>query len=168
MPKRIECRGMGPADAQIYQTLRLEGFRLEPRGFRYTPEDEANLPLADVEARLRRDHVVGAFAENALVGVGGLAFSNGLKTEHKALLYGMYIRNAFRGAGVGDSIMEQLMHVARGRVEIVTLTVVSQNTRARGFYERWGFRAYGVEERAIKLTDRDYLDETLMALRMEM
>jgi ribosomal protein S18 acetylase RimI-like enzyme len=83
------------------------------------------------------------------------------------LYYGMYVRRAHRGAGVADAIMRELVDAARSRVEIVTLTVVSQNDRARRFYERWGFRAYGVEERAIKLAEDTYLDETLMALRVK-
>ena len=60
--------------------------------------------------------------------------------------------------------MKRLIDEARGSVEIVTLTVVSTNLRALRFYERWGFRAYGVEERSAKNGDGDYLDETLMAL----
>ncbi len=60
--------------------------------------------------------------------------------------------------------MGLLLDKAHGSVEIVTLTVVSQNLRALRFYERWGFRAYGVEARSIKTGEGDYLDETLMAL----
>jgi GNAT superfamily N-acetyltransferase len=166
MPMRIECRRLAVADAKSYQSLRIEGFRLEPRAFRYAPEDESGVTPADVETRLRRDHVVGAYAGDELIGVGGLAYERGVKTGHKALLYGMYVRPAFRGAGASDAIMNELLDIARSRVEIVTLTVVSQNDRARRFYERWGFRAYGIEERAIKLSDDDYLDETLMAQRL--
>lgn len=167
MPMRIECRRLGVADANAYQSLRIEGFHLEPRAFRYAPEDESGVTLAAVEMRLRRDHVVGACAGDELIGIGGLACETGVKTGHKALLYGMYVRRAHRGAGVADAIMRELVDAARSRVEIVTLTVVSQNDRARRFYERWGFRAYGVEERAIKLAEDAYLDEILMALRVK-
>jgi GNAT superfamily N-acetyltransferase len=167
MPMRIECRRLGVEDAKSYQSLRVEGFRLEPRAFRYAPEDESGVTLAEVETRLRRDHVVGAYGADELIGVGGLTCETGAKTGHKALLYGMYVRRAYRGAGASDAIMKELLDIARSRVEIVTLTVVSQNERARRFYERWDFRAYGIEERAIKLDDDDYLDETLMALRLQ-
>jgi len=120
-----------------------------------------------VAARLQRDFVIGTFnAEDSLmIGVGGLAWSEGVKTRHKALLYGMYVKAADRGSGAADEIMKRLIEEARGSVEIVTLTVVSTNFRALRFYERWGFRAYGVEERSAKNGDGDYLDETLMALR---
>lgn len=101
-----------------------------------------------------------------MIGVGGLAWSDGAKTRHKALLYGMYLKAAHRGSGAADEIMKRLIDEARAKVEIVTLTVVSSNLRALRFYERWGFRAYGVEERSVKNGDGDYLDETLMARRL--
>jgi RimJ/RimL family protein N-acetyltransferase len=160
----LVCRQLETCDALNFHALRLEGFRLEPRAFRYAPEDEAEILLSEVEARLTRDYVVGAFDGDMLVGVGGLARNNGAKTSHKALLYGMYVKAAYRDGEASDSIMRLLLDEARGSVEIVTLTVVAQNLRARRFYERWSFRAYGVEARSVKIGEGDYLDETLMAL----
>ncbi|MGJ0503328.1 MAG: N-acetyltransferase family protein [Methylocystis sp.] len=169
MPVRATCRRLDASDAEVFQALRLEGFRLEPRAFRFAPEDEAHVTRDAVAARLERDVVIGAFSadDSQLIGVGGLAWSEGVKTRHKALLYGMYVQAARRGSGAADEIMTRLIEAARGRVEIVTLTVVSSNLRALRFYERWGFRAYGVEERSVKNGDGDYLDETLMAFRLK-
>ena len=166
MRMRAICRRLEAEDADVFQALRLEGFRLEPRAFRFAPEDEAHLTTDAVVERLQRDFVIGAFsADSHLIGVGGLACCNGAKTRHKALLYGMYVKAANRGTGAADELMTRLIEEARARVEIVTLTVVTTNLRAMRFYERWGFRAYGVEERSVKNSDDDYLDETLMALR---
>jgi len=163
MTTQASCRRLAAEDVEIFQTLRLQGFRLEPRAFRYAPEDESNLPRSEAAARFERDYVLGAFHKAKLVGIGGVAWSGGAKTHHKALLYGMYVEPAHRGAGAANEIMRNLMAAARRRVEIVLLTVVSDNLRARRFYERWGFRAYGEEKRAIRIAEDDYLDETLMA-----
>jgi RimJ/RimL family protein N-acetyltransferase len=169
MPIRATCRRLDASDAEVFQALRLESFRLEPRAFRFAPEDEAHVAPAAVAARLERDFVIGAFEaeDSQLIGVGGLAWSDGVKTRHKALLYGMYVQAAHRGSGAAGEIMTRLIDAARGRVEILTLTVVSSNLRALRFYERWGFRAYSVEERSVKNGDGDYLDETLMALPLK-
>ncbi len=165
---RAICRRLNGSDADVFQALRLESFRLEPRAFRFAPEDEAHLETDAVAERLQRDFVIGAFnaEDSQFIGVGGLAWSDGAKTRHKALLYGMYVKAAHRGSGVADEIIKRLIDEAKEKVEIVTLTVVSTNLRALRFYERWGFRAYGVEERSAKLCEGDYLDETLMALRL--
>lgn len=137
MRKRLICRRLEPGDAESFHTLRLEGFRLEPRAFRFAPEDEADIALSAVASRLREDYVAGAFDARVLIGVGGLACNRGVKTQHKALIYGMYVRAAYRGCGASDAIMAALIEEAQRRVEIVTLTVVSDNARARRFYERW-------------------------------
>ncbi len=166
---RAICRRLNGSDAEVFHALRIESFRLEPRAFRFAPEDEAHLETDAVAERLQRDFVVGAFnaEDSQLIGVGGLAWSDGAKTRHKALLYGMYVKAAHRGSGAADAIMKRLIDEAKENVEIVTLTVVSTNFRALRFYERWGFRAYGVEERSAKIFEGDYLDETLMALRLK-
>ena len=89
----------------------------------------------------------------------------GGKTAHKALLFGMYLRRGYRGRGVGDALMSRLIEEARGSVEIVTLTVMSDNAPAVALYQRWGFESYGTEPRAVK-EDGLYFDEMLMSLRL--
>jgi RimJ/RimL family protein N-acetyltransferase len=160
----VTIRRLLAADAEAFQNLRLEAFRLEPRCFRYAPEDEAEIGPAESAGRLERDFVVGYFADGALAGAAGLTFYAGAKLRHKALLWGMYLRAAHRGSGAADRMMAALIEQARARVELITLTVVDENARAKRFYERWGFETYGVERHAAKLGDGDYLDEALLAL----
>ena len=82
----------------------------------------------------------------------------------------MYVRESARGQGLADAIVSRLLEHARDRgVEIVQLTVMADNARARRFYERCGFTTYGVEPRAVKARDGErslYLDEALMAIRL--
>ena len=161
----MKLRRLEAADAPAFQRLRIEGFALQPREFRYAPEDEANTPLAEVAARLEHDYVVGVFHGDTLVGIAGLTRLRGVKTRHKALLWGMYLRAEFRGQGGADMLMSAILDHARGRVEIVTLTAMSDNARALAFYRRWGFVAYGVEPAAVKFGGA-YFNETLMCLRL--
>ena len=90
--------------------------------------------------------------------------------RHKALLWGMYVREAARGQGLGDVIVAALLSHARARgVEIVQLTVVADNARARRLYVRHGFTTYGIEPCAVKVRAGDAfidLDEALMSLRL--
>ena len=162
----LAIRRLGRGDAADFQMLRLEGFRLHEREFRFAPEDEAHLTTEAVEARLARDFVVGAFDGETLVGVAGLAGVAGTKTKHKALLWGMYLRERYRGEGGADALMAALLEHGRGTYEIVTLTVMRDNGRALRFYERWGFTIYGVEPASVKTAEGLYLDEALMALRL--
>ena len=61
--------------------------------------------------------------------------------------------------------MEAVIELARGRVELVQLTVVRDNERARGLYASLGFQEYGVEWHSLKLDGR-YYDEILMAMNL--
>lgn len=146
-------RRLAAEDAAAFHALRQEGFVRHPREFRIAPDDEAAFTPERVADRLAREFVVGGFApDGALVGIGGLGRFSGAKLRHKALLWGMYVRDAARGQGLGDAIVEALLAHARAeRIETVQLTVVADNPRARRVYERWGFRPYGLETGAVKV-----------------
>ena len=153
------------ADAAAYQALRLEGFARHPLQFRVAPEDESGLSLQAVAERLEGTFVAGGFDADGLVGVGGLTRFEGVKLRHRALLWGMYVRERARGKGVADELMRVLLADARAQgIEQVILTVAAENQRARRLYERWGFAVYGIEPRAIKVA-HGYLDEVLMVVR---
>lgn len=158
-------RRLGAPDAANYRALRLEGFSRHPLQFRVAPEDELALSPEAVEERLSREFVAGGFDQAGLAGVGGLTRFDGVKLRHRALLWGMYIAERARGAGLADELMRTLLAEARNQgIEQVLLTVAAGNDRAVRLYERWGFATYGTEPRAIKLPD-GYLDEVLMIRR---
>ena len=74
----------------------------------------------------------------------------------------MYVRPSARKAGVGRRLVETIIEFARHRVELIQLSVVSDNEPARRLYERLGFLEYGIEKKALKQDGR-YYDEVLMA-----
>lgn len=159
-------RRLSGTDAAEYQALRMEGFARHPLEFRIAPEDEADLSPDAVAKRLAESCVIGAFRDDVLIGIGGLTRDPRVKLRHKALLWGMYIRENARGAGAADGIMERLIEHARAAgVSIVQLTVMADNPRARRVYERWGFRVYGIEPRAVRVEGRDH-DEALMSCEL--
>ena len=123
------------------------------------------MTLDVVATRLNREYVVGTFRNLELVGIGGLSRLTGAKLSHKALLWGMYVREEARGGRMGDAIVAALLdHAVAEGIESVVLTVASDNDRARRLYERWGFTTYGIEPRSVREGD-GYFDETLMVWR---
>jgi hypothetical protein len=56
-----------------------------------------------------------------------------------------------------------VLDVARENVELIQLSVVTENRLARRLYERAGFLEFGIELKASKLGDK-YYDEAHMAL----
>jgi len=158
----VQIRRLMPADAARYRELRLEGLRCNPEAFGSTYETESVQPLSSFSKRLAGSAVFGAFRGAELLGIAGFAVRNGLKEAHKGLLWGMYVRPDARKAGVGRRLVEAVIDFARQRVELLQLSVVSDNEQARRLYASLGFVEYGVEMHSLKQHGR-YYDEILMA-----
>ena len=77
------------------------------------------------------------------------------RTVHKATLFGMYVRQAMRGRGIGRLLVEHILRHAQGtgRIEVVQLTVSQSNLGAMNLYARCGFVPFGTEPMAVKLGD---------------
>ena len=153
---------LGPSDAALYREIRLEALKRNPEAFGSTFESENAQPLSWFEAVVVRAYIFGAFLDGALVGIAGYAAQEGSKQAYKALLWGMYVRAAGRNLGLGERLVAAVLDHARGHVEMVQLTVVSENVAARRLYGAMGFVEYGYEKRALKQDGR-YYDEVLMA-----
>ena len=120
-------------------------------------------PLAWFFDRLSQSTVFGAFRQTDIVGTAGFAVREGEKEHHKGLLWGMYVLPEARGMGVAGRLVEAVVDFARPRVELLQLSVVAGNEKARQLYAGFGFVEYGIERRSLKHDGR-YFDEILMAL----
>jgi RimJ/RimL family protein N-acetyltransferase len=158
----LQIRRLEPSDAALYREIRLEALKGNPEAFGSTFERESAQPLSWFEAVVVRADIFGALLDGALVGLAGYAAHEGSKQAHKAMLWGMYVRAAGRNLGVGERLVAAVLDHARGHVEMVQLTVVSENEAARRLYGAMGFVEYGYEKRALKQDGR-YYDEVLMA-----
>ncbi|HEU0218803.1 MAG TPA: GNAT family N-acetyltransferase [Stellaceae bacterium] len=159
----VELRRLKPEDAAVYREIRLEALADSPNAFAGTLENERDRPLDAFAQRLTDAYVVGAFAGPRLAGVAGFSLQAGPKHGHKGVLWGMYVRPAYRGAGIGRVLVEAIIAHARQRVELLQLSVVGDNAAARRLYAGLGFVEYGLERHATKYRGQ-YHDDVLMAL----
>ena len=148
-------------EAALYRDIRLEGLRLHPESFGAAFEQESLEPLPFFAARVAAAGVFGGFRDGQLLGVAGFMRETGLKRAHKAHLWGMYVRSEARGTGLARMIVEAVLDHARGRVELVQLSVTEGNVPARRLYDALGFVPYGIEYHALRVDGRDF-DETHM------
>jgi len=156
-----QIRRLETLDAAVYRDIRLEALQRNPEAFGSTFEFENAQPLSWFEASLGRAAIFGGFAGVTLGGMVGFAAQESSKRAHKALLWGMYVRAFARNTGLGKRLVGAVLDHARGRVEMVQLTVVSENEAARRLYRAMGFVEYGYEKRALKQDGR-YYDDVLM------
>lgn len=168
----MQIRQLGVADAAPYHALRLRMLQLYPDAFTSSYEDDVGKPLTWVEERLAPPSggpgfVLGAFAGADIVGAVGLEVEARRKQRHKALLFGMYVAPEHAGQGAGRALLAECIARA-GRIdglEQLHLTVTTSNDRAVRLYERAGFRAFGVEQRALKIGE-EYFAKSHMVLQL--
>jgi ribosomal protein S18 acetylase RimI-like enzyme len=150
------------SDAALYRDIRLEGLHRSPEAFGSTFERENAQSLAWFSERLGNSDMFGAFQGAEIVGTAGILFAAGTKEVHKGRLVGMYVRPNSRRAGIGRRLIEAIIGFARPRIELIQLSVVSENHEARRLYASLGFVEYGLERKALKQDGR-YYDEVHMA-----
>ena len=154
-------RQLGPDDVEAFRDIRLEALRLQPDAFGSIYAVEVKETLADFAAKIARGSLFGGFVDGRIEGMAGFGVQTAAQLSHKGTLGGMYVREALRGSGLAEGIVNAVLAHAKTRVEQIHLAVAAANERAIRFYRRLRFEAYATEPRALKV-GRTYVDELLM------
>ena len=100
--------------------------------------------------------------------VGSAQFSGFVKPRlaHRGEI-SISVRKAFWGKGIGSRLMEELIRFARdvAKVEMISLEVRSDNVRAIGLYEKFGFQKTGTFRGFMKIRGEE-IDCDTMCLRL--
>ena len=153
-------------DLALFRPLRLEALRRHPSAFGVAFEEERDGNLGRLIGA-GQAVTLGGFVGGALVGSAGMVVPERVKQRHKGHVVGVYVDPAWRRAGLARALLDGLIEQARARgLVLLTLSVTVGNAAARGLYSGAGFLVYGVEPISLRVGD-DFLDEELMALRLE-
>lgn len=163
----MEIRRLIPSDAEAAYRLRLRALLESPESFGSTHEEYSALPLAEAYSRFQLkgdDFVLGAFVEDALVGVVTFRREGRLKVRHKGQVFGMFVAEEARGKGIGRALVQGLIDEVRGLdgVEQINLDVFTTATAARALYLSLGFKVFGLERNADKAGDVYYHSESMV------
>ena len=166
----MHLRVLTEHDAESFWQIRRDRLEREPRAFTESLAEHLSTTVEAAAARLRassdqRDFVVGAFEDGELVGMAGYYREKGEKIRHKGHIWGVYVKEKWRGKGVGKQLMSELLRRVRAQdgLEQVNLGVSTDQTAAKRLYESLGFEVYGHERQSLKLND-GYVDKNLMVL----
>ncbi len=157
-------------DAVAFRDIRLEALRLHPEAFGADHAEEAPRDAAAFAAWLPTvspDAVFGAWlpGEAAAQGMAGLNAERRRKLAHKGHVWGVYVRRAARGRGLGRLLLNRAIGTARAAgLETLLLTVSAEAPAAHALYLSLGFSDYGRQPRGLKLGPGHYVDDVLMAL----
>lgn len=85
------------------------------------------------------------------------------KTQHSGMIWGVFVKPAWRGAGIAQYLVEACIEWGKNHaVTVVKLGVAATNIPAIRCYARCGFAIYGIEPQA-KIYESAMVDEILMA-----
>jgi ribosomal protein S18 acetylase RimI-like enzyme len=129
-----------PDDWESHRDVRLEMLEAAPDAFWFTFADEAVYEEADWRQRIEGAWLVQARDSVGVVGSAGLGSHWEPDRATVATLFGMYVAPRARGRGVGEALVDAVLHEARQRgKDQVVLEVASSNESAIALYERCGF-----------------------------
>lgn len=159
----ITYRQAAIADAEKFQRLRLEALRSHPEVFSADYAFNEAQPMSYWVDRLKSLGAQGMiyFAESpaGLEGMGGVRLGDSPKTAHSGIIWGMYVRPAWRGLRIAERLIELCAAWAEEhRAAVLKLGVVTTNTSAIRCYQRCGFGVYGEEPQAIQVDGRMYAE----------
>jgi len=166
----MHIRRLTPADAEVFQELRLAALQDCPTAFGSSYDEEREFSRAFIEDRLaaRPDRgSFGAFEGAELVGLIALGRERQRKLEHKALIWGMYVAPKARGSGIGRALLHAALALAGSvhGIRQVNLCVNADNSTAIRLYQSAGFKVFG-HERGAMLVEGELHDELHMCLHL--
>src|SRR4051812_27808901 len=105
----FSIRRLSVNESELYREIRLEALRSHPEAFGASFENESAQPLAFFNGRLADNVIFGGFEAHDLLGTAGFMAQPGTKRQHKALLWGMFVRPAARGTGLARLLVQAVL-----------------------------------------------------------
>jgi len=157
----VEIRKLPLPRWEDYRRLRLESLRRSPLAFGSAFEEEAERSEAQWKKWMK--NVSFAMVEDVPVGMIVCSFTRETKFRHVAEIYSFYVREAYRGRGVGAALFGHALRAARDnlRIEKVRLYVNTRQRSALRMYGKAGFVVVGRFARDMKVDGKYY---TMLAM----
>lgn len=165
----ITIRIATPDDAPALFELRLEALSAHPEAFAADVEMTRARGAQTWAESISRDAsnesgiiVIGRAGEK-LIGMTGIGRGHWPKTRHSAVVWGVYVNQAWRGLRIADAFLSEcITWAAKHGIVVLKLGVITTNQAAIRCYERAGFTICGTDPKSNYL-DGVYYDEYIMA-----
>ena len=137
----------------LYDTAADTPFVLRtPEEISYTVEGEERFLQGVVDSP--NDCMILCEVDGHIAGNCHLSFNTRVKTRHSCSV-AIALRKAYWGNGIGTAMFEAMEGLARARDGVIQMDLefIEGNARARGLYEKMGFRIVGLHPDYIRQED---------------
>ena len=157
----IEIKKLSPKRWECLRDLRLEALQSDPLAFASSYKEEKLLKPEEWKKRVK--NTLFALSNDTPVGMIVYIISDKLKTNHIANLYGVHVREEYRGQGIGKKLVEGALKIIQQNPNVtkIHLTVNAEQTVAVALYKRFGFEIVGTLKRELQVDGRFY-DELIL------
>ncbi len=155
--------------ADEFIRLRLSGLRESPLAFGASPEDglDRGEVIENLKKRSEENFILGYFRDDRLIGIVGFVRQKRIKQKHKAFIWGMYVDPVFRGLGIGEKLMLDIIQRTKNLdgLSKIVLSVTHLQQDSKRFYQKLGFIQYAVEKDALRVSGQK-IDEIFMCMKI--
>lgn len=169
---KINTRLLVSDDSKAFYKVRLSALELFPEAFGTGADSFRNATDEQVKDVLTKntqnDFTVGAFFNKELIGVVSFKREPKASVNHKATVWGFFVKPDFQNKGVGKSLLEKLIALSKqiSDIDYLRAIVTVSDINAGHVFSSVGFIEYGLEKNGIKQGLR-YFDQSFMQLNLK-
>lgn len=160
--KKLDLNNLGD-----FKKIRLEALQNEPHAFGddYDSLDKKEPEYWTDQLNNRQRVWYGVFDEENLVGIGSIKYAQKRVFAHIAHLSGIYVKQEYRGQGIGRMLFEKRIEEAFLNPKVFKLKLIVNTTQqnAINLYKSCGFEIVGEMKKEFKVGE-SYYNAYLMEL----
>jgi ribosomal protein S18 acetylase RimI-like enzyme len=163
----MEIQRMILNDWEKYKKIRLEALRKNPEAFGSSYDEAIEKTDAQWKESVEnpKNYIFAACDGEEWIGMMAAYQEKGSKMKHIGYVWGVYMRDTYRGQKIGKKLMQVLLDELRQNKEIekLNLNVNTEMVAATKMYQSFGFEITGTSHKEMKIDDR-YIDEYAMEI----
>ncbi len=161
----MQIRRISSKDYTDYYEIRIQALSGSPEAFGMSAEEAPIVEPQNFQDKIQESNgAIFISYDGEPCGMVGVQKEKGIKRKHIAQIWGMYVAPNKRGRNVASLLLENVIQFAKSaKIEKLYLNVNTDNTVACGLYKKFGFKHYGTEKKALKISER-YYDEYLFEM----